>query len=255
MLVLILAVAAAVGAVLAAAFLSRKSRHGADDHEPGGTTAGHAGSMLSALFLLAFAIAIVVPWTTADSARQNTQAESQAIVDAYWAAAALPAPAGSQVQASLRDYVRFVLDDEWRLMKKGRLSSEGWTRLDTLRAQVTSLRVTGAVAEDARATVLDRIRDLSAARGRRSVDAKAAPPAGLLVLTVLAGLLVGAFPFMAGARPRGMALVPMAAMAGMLAIGIYLVFDISHAFTGALRVTPDAYVAAQHEFPHIPESR
>lgn len=254
MLVLILAVVAAVSAVIAAAFLFRRSRHGVDDHEPHGATAGHAGSMLSALFLLAFAIVIVVPWTSADAARQNTQTESQAIVDAYWAAAQLPAPYGAQVQASLRDYVHFVVDDEWPLMKKGRLSPEGWTRLDTLRAQVTSLDVTGA-AQDARATLLDRLRDMAAARGQRSVDAKSAPPAGLLFLTVLAAFLVVAFPFLAGARPRGAALIPLGAMVAMLAVGLYLAFDIEHVFTGALRVKPDAYTAAQQEFPHIPESR
>lgn len=254
MLVLILAVVAAVSAVVAAAFLFRRSRHGVDDHDPGGATAGHAGSMLSALFLLAFAIVIVVPWTSADAARQNTQTESQAIVDAYWAAAALPAPYGAQVQASLRDYVHFVVADEWPLMKKGRLSPEGWARLDTLRAQVTGLNVTGA-AQDARTTLLDRLRDIAAARGQRSVDAKAAPPAGLLFLTVLAAFLVVAFPFLAGARPRGAALVPLGAMVAMLAVGLYLAFDIEHVFTGALRVRPGAYVTAQQAFPHIPESR
>lgn len=254
MVVLILAVVAAVSAVIAAAFLFRRSRHGVDDHEPHGATAGHAGSMLSALFLLAFAIVIVVPWTSADAARQNTQTESQSIVDAYWAAAELPAPYGAQVQASLRDYVHFIVADEWPLMKKGRLGSDGWARLDALRAQVTSLNVTGA-AQDARATLLDRIRDMSAARGERSVDARSAPPAGLLLLTVLAAVLVAGFPFLAGARPRGTALVPLAAMVAMLAVGLYLVFDIEHVFTGALRVKPDAYVWAQQEFPHIPESR
>src|SRR3954464_13836200 len=119
MLVCISAVVAAVGVVVIAALLFRKSGRGTEDGDPGGATAGHAGSMLSALFLLAFAIAIIVPWTAADSARQNTQAESQAIVDAYWSAAALPAPAGSEVQASLRDYVRFVISREWPLMGKG----------------------------------------------------------------------------------------------------------------------------------------
>ncbi|GAA4632356.1 hypothetical protein GCM10023196_065480 [Actinoallomurus vinaceus] len=255
MLVFTLAVVAAVGAVFAAAFLFRKSRHGAEDRGPASTTAGHAGSMLSSLFLLAFAIAIVVPWTTADSARQNTEAESQSIVDAYWAAAALPAPAGTQVQASLRDYVRFVVDHEWKLMAKGRLSQEGWARLDALRAQVTNLRVSGTAAETARSTFLDRIRDMSSARGQRAVDAKSQPPQGLMALTVVTAILVCAFPFLAGARPRGMALIPAAAMAAMLTVGIYVAFDISHVFRGALRVKPDAFTAAQQEFPRIPESR
>src|SRR3954469_10677246 len=120
--ILMAVVAGGVGAI--AALLFRTLGHDTDDRKPDGATAGHAGSMLSALFLLAFAIAIVVPWTTADSARENTYAESQAIVDAYWSTAALPTPINRQVQTELRDYVRFVLDREWRMMAGGRLSLE-----------------------------------------------------------------------------------------------------------------------------------
>jgi hypothetical protein len=255
MFVCVLAVIAAVGVVTTAALLFRKFGRGSEDRDPAGATATHAGAMLSALFLLAFAIAIVVPWTTADSARQNTYAESQAIVDAYWAASALPPPAGRQVQADLRDYVQLLVGREWRLMRKGRLSQEGWERLDALRAEVMYLRADNDDQKDARTTLLEHVQAMSAARGQRAMDAKARPPAGLLYMTVLTGLVVGLFPFLAGARPRGMAIVPLGVMAAMLGVGIYLTFDVSHVFTGALRVKPDAFTIAQQTFPQIPESR
>jgi hypothetical protein len=252
MLVYALAVAAAIGLVVIAAVLFRKLGRDTEDREPDGATAGHAGAMLSALFLLAFAIAIVVPWTTADSARQNTYAESQAIVDAYWSTAALPAPINRQVQSELRDYVRFVLDREWRMMAGGRLSLEGWSRIETMRVQVTGVGVTTDDARDARNLVLEKIRDLAAARRQRAADATSAPPAGLLVMMVLTGLLVAIFPFLAGARPAGMAVVPLVVMAALLGIGVYMAFDISHVFDGGLAVTPDAFSAALQEFHQVP---
>src|SRR3954466_13642161 len=104
MLVSSLAVVAAVGVVAMAAWLFARWGRGSDDGRHDGTTSKHTGAMLSALFLMAFAIAIVVPWTTADAARQNTHAESQAVVGAYWSAAELPAPVGPRVQAGMRDY-------------------------------------------------------------------------------------------------------------------------------------------------------
>jgi hypothetical protein len=87
------------------------------------------------------------------------------------------------------------------------------------------------------------------------MDAKTRPPAGLLYMTVLAGLVVLVFPFLAGARPRPLTVVPLGVMAALLGVGIFLAFDISHVFTGALRVKPDAYAAAQQQFQQIPESR
>lgn len=255
MLVCILAVVAAVGVVVLAATLFRRFGRGADDGDPGGTTASHAGSMLSAMFLLVFAIAIVVPWTTADSARENAYTESRALVEAYWAASALPQPEGREVQGDLRGYTDLVVGGEWRLMKKGRLSQEGDDRLNALRNRVLNLPASTDDQKNDRTAVLEQIQALDAARGQRAMDAKARPPMGLLWMSVVTGVIVMIFPFLAGARPRGLTVVPLAVMAGLLGVGLYLAFDISHTFTGALRVKPDAYLAAQHQFTQIPESR
>ncbi|MDN3360020.1 DUF4239 domain-containing protein [Actinomadura sp. DC4] len=255
MLVCILAVVTAVGVVIVAALLFRKSGRGTDDGDPGGATAGHAGSMLSALFLLVFAIAIVVPWTTADSARENAYSESRVLVEAYWAASALPAPEGREVQADLRGYTDLLVGNEWRLMKKGHLSAEGDTRLNALRSKVLGLPAVTDDQKDDRTAVLEQIQALSAARGQREMDAGSNSPVGLLYMTIFAGIIVMIFPFLAGARPRVMTLVPLCVMAAMLGAGIYLAFNIAHTYTGALRVRTDAYVAAQHQFQQIPESR
>ncbi len=254
MLVCLLAIAAAVGVVALAAFLFRRLVEGTDDHAPNGPTANYAGSMLSSLFLLVFAIAIVVPWTTADAARQNTNAESQAAVEAYWSASRLPAPAGAQVQQQVRDYVGFVVHKEWPLMASGQLSPEGGSRLDALRNQVAGLTVTGDDAKAAKSDLLDDMKDISAARRQREADARAQPPAGVLPLAIFTGLTVILFPFLAGARPRGNALVPLTLMAALLGFGIYLAWHITHVFDSGLSVGPDAFQTALSEFQRIPWS-
>jgi hypothetical protein len=251
MLVCVVAVAAAMGVVGVAALLFRKLDTGTDDRDPGGPSISHAGAMLSALFLLVFAIAIIVPWTTADAARQNTYAESQAAVETYWAAAGLSAPVEAQVRSGLRSYIGFIVDNEWQQMAQGQLGSDGAARLDTLRNQVSALSVISDDDQEAKSSVLDHIRDMSAARSQRAADAHATPPAGLLTLTILTGLVIILFPFLAGARPRGMTLVPLTLMAGMLGFGVYMTYDISHVFAGALAVGPDAFLAALQEFQRI----
>lgn len=246
-----LAVAAAVGVVALTALAFRMAGKGSPDGRADGPSAGHAGSMLSAMFLLVFAIAIIVPWTTADAARQNTYGESRSAVDAYWAAAGLPGTGPETVRAGLRDYITFVVGDEWDAMRDGRLHPVGTERLDALRTRVTSMEATEAEAMEARADVLEHLAALSGARALRAADAAAAPPPGVLVLTVVTGLLVIVFPFLAGARPRGAALVPLLAMAALLGFGALLTWDISHVFDGPLAVGPDAFQGALEEFARI----
>lgn len=251
MVAYVLSVIAAVGLVGAAAFTFRLAGKGSDDRDAGGPSAGHAGAMLSALFLLVFAIAIIVPWTTADAARQNTQVESRAVVDAYWTAAGLPADMVGPVRTGLREYVTFVVEDEWPRMARGNLDPMGGVRLDELRSRITELTSDDEDVREARAGMLDHLADITAARAQRAADAAAAPPSGLLTLTILTGLSVVLFPFLAGARPRGITLLPLVAMAAMLGFGTYLTWDITQAFDGPLAVGPDAFTAALHEFARV----
>ncbi|WP_141575162.1 DUF4239 domain-containing protein [Actinomadura sp. WMMA1423] len=251
MIIYFAAAACAVGVVIAASRLVRRTRGTVDDDAPDGPTSSHTGAMLSALFLLAFAIAIVVPWTTADSARSNTYTESQAITEAYWAAERLPAVDARRVQEGLITYVELVRGPEWRLMKHGRLSSRGWAELDGLRHEVIAIQAPTDEAKDARGAVLDHLGEVSAARRQRAADAATTPPAGLLAVTFLTGVVVLLLPFLVGARPRGMALVPLALMAGLLAAGTYLTIDISHVFTGALAVGPEAFTSLHADLQRI----
>ncbi|MBO2455040.1 DUF4239 domain-containing protein [Actinomadura barringtoniae] len=251
MTVYVLAAACAVLLVLIAGRLVRRVNKASDDDAPDGPTNGYTGAMLSALFLLAFAIAIVVPWTNTDAARVNTYTESEAVVEGAWAASRLPAPDGQRVVAELRGYVEQVRGPEWDRMADGQMTGDGWARLERLRREVAGLRLKGDDQEEIRTSVLDHLAEISAARRQRAMDAKATPPAGLLVVTVATGLIVLLFPFLSGARPRGMSLIPMVLMAALLGIGTWLCFDISHAFAGALAVRPDAFNAVLTELQRI----
>ncbi|WP_026411169.1 DUF4239 domain-containing protein [Actinomadura oligospora] len=253
MLVYLFAAACAVAVVVIASRLLRRVGRGTDDDATDGPTNGHAGAMLSALFLLAFAIAIVVPWTTTDAARSNTYAEAQALSETYWAAGRLDPADAARTRAELADYAGFVRRTEWPLMRDHRrLSADGWARLDKLRRETIAVPFKdGDDSQDARNAVLDHLTEVSAARHQRAMDARAHPPTGLLVIAILTGLIVIVLPLLGGARPRGMTLIPLGLMAAALAVGIYLVLDISHAFSGALAVHPDAFTAVAGEFSRI----
>lgn len=222
------------------------------DGEPDGPTASHSGAMFSALFLLVFAIAIIVPWTVADSARQNTYAEAQSLTEAYWNAGDLPAENALATRGALREYTAFVAGREWRLLAKGELAEAGWARLNTLRAELGTLEPKDKTEKEALAAVEAQLEQVYAARRQRAVDAQASLPAGVLVLTVLTAGLVLAFPLLSGARPRGSVRFTYLLLAGSLAFGVYLAFAINHTFTGPLGVDSSAFESAEREFQQIP---
>ncbi|MDX6743649.1 hypothetical protein [Actinocorallia sp. A-T 12471] len=251
----ILCALAAVVLVLLLARLTqrRDSWDGDGDSAPDGPTAGHAGATMSALFLLVFAIAVIVPWTAADAARQNTHAEAQSLVEAYWTAGALPPQGRDAVRDGLRAYTGFVIEDEWPVMREeSKLTAEGWHRLDDFRGRLASLTYTNADHKDALDDIRDEVREVYAARRQRASDAEATLPSGVLLFTVVTGLAMIVLPFLLGARPQGRALLPLALMAAMLGVSVYLVFDIDHVFAGSLGVLPTAFETAVAEFDRVP---
>lgn len=248
----VFAAIAAMLLVSLAAFLHHKYGKGKVDIEPDGPTAGHARSMLSSLFLLVFAIGVIVPWTTGNAARDNTHTEAQALTEAYWSAGLLPGSAPAQVRAELRDYTSFVVGKEWRVMASGRLSDTGWAKLDALRAQLSAMRFTAKEDQAAQSDVLGQLRAVYQARRQRAADAGAALPSAVLFFTVLTGFLIIGYPYLSGARPQGMALASFLIVTGLLGIGIFMVFYDDHTFAGGLAVKPDAFVGALHEYQRIP---
>jgi hypothetical protein len=221
------------------------------DTAPDGVSGSHGGAMIKSLFLMAFAIGLIVPWTTNDTARQNTYAEAQAIVEAYWQANRLPAAEAAIVHADLRNYTNFAIHGEWPVLANGELSQQGWNLLDNLRGNLMSLHYTDKFSADADTAVLNHVSDVYAARRQRAVDAAASLPEAVIVFAVITGLLVILFPFLAGVRPHGKALVPMVLTSALIGVGLFLVVDNNHTFSGGIAVQPEAFQSALTEMQRI----
>lgn len=247
----ILAALAAIALVVIVDVIAAKAGRGKLDTAPDGVSGSHGGAMIKSLFLMAFAIGLIVPWTTNDTARQNTYAEAQAVVEAYWQANRLPGAEAATVHRNLANYTSFVIHDEWPVMASGQLSQQGWTMLDSLRGNLMSVDYTNKPADDADSAVLSQISDVYAARRQRAVDAAASLPEAVIVFSVITGLLVILYPFLAGVRPHGKALIPIVLTSALIGAGLYLVIDNNHTFSGGIAVQPEAFQSALAEMQRI----
>jgi hypothetical protein len=247
----ILAALAAVALVVVVDVVSSRFGRGKVDDSPDGVAGSHGGAMIKSLFLMAFAIGLIVPWTTNDSARQNTYAEAQAIVEAYWQANRLPVAEAATVHSDLRSYTNFVIHGEWPVMEKGGLSQQGWNMLDDMRGSLMSLNYSDKFAADADTAVLNQVSNIYAARRQRAVDVDATLPDAVIVFAITTGLLVIIYPFLVGIRPRGKAIAPILLTSALVGAGLFLIVDNNHTFSGGIGVKPDAFQSALQEMQRI----
>ena len=247
----VLAALTAVALVVIVDVVSSRIGKGKVDAAPDGVAGSHGGAMIKSLFLMAFALGLILPWTTNDSARQNTYAEAQAVIEAYWQANRLPAAEAAIARGDLRNYTTFVINDEWPVMAKGELSQQGWTMLDNMRGNLMSLNYADKFSTDADTAVLNQVSDIYAARRQRAVDADASLPEAVIIFAVITGVLVIIYPFLVGVRPRGKAIAPILLTSALIGAGLFLIVDNNHVFSGGIAVKPDAFQSALQEMQRI----
>jgi hypothetical protein len=247
----VLAALAAIVLVGVVDVVAARLGRGKVDTASDGVSGSHGGAMIKSLFLMAFAIGLIVPWTTNDTARQNTYAESQAIVEAYWQANRLPAAEAAIVHSDLRNYTNYVINGEWPVLGTGQLSQQGWTMLDSLRGNLMSVNYPDKPSADADTAVVSHVSEVYAARRQRAVDAAATLPEAVIIFAVITGLLVILYPFLAGVRPHGKALLPILLTSALIGAGLFLVIDNNHTFSGGIAVKPDAFQSALIEMQRV----
>ena len=135
MLICIIAAAAAIGVVVLAAVAFRLLGRGANDRDPKGATAGHAGGMLSAFSPARLrhrgGRAMDDGGRGSPEHLRREPGDRPGLLVGFRAARARTGPGANE----LRGYVVLVRATEWPLMGKGQLSPQGWTLLDTLRGR------------------------------------------------------------------------------------------------------------------------
>jgi hypothetical protein len=152
------------------------------------------------------------------------------------------------VRERITGYVHAVIVDDWPAMARGTMSASANQALDALYLSVLSLNPITPHDSAMMAALLTELDTVTQGRRMRLVLAPGVVP-GVLWVALSAGAVVTlGFTFFFGTRSvRAQAL-----MSGMLAavtfMGLFVVIEIGHPFTGPVRVGPEALESAMDAF-------
>jgi hypothetical protein len=224
--------ACAILAVIVATII--KDRGG----EPEDVTIGFLGPSLAALYLLVLAVALATEWQTTGSANQATASEASAVRELYWSADGFAPAQQAVVQADVRAYAKTVVDHDWPQMVHGSLDSKSEQQLIAMNNYVLKINPQDGAATNAQLQATTQLGALFTARDQRAANAAARLPQGLLAGVIATSLVVGAFPFACGISATKRSVVLAAVQAALVGIGIVVVFQLDHVYSGPLAVSP-----------------
>jgi hypothetical protein len=211
--------------------------------EPEDVTIGFLGPSLAALYLLVLALSVAAEWGTIADAHQGATTEASALHQLYWSAEGLPAGAGAVLENEVRTYASAVVNHDWQEMRQGKLDDETEDLLGDMKATILKVNPPNSAASAAQNDALNQIDTLAAVRAQREDDAGVGLPSGILAGVIATSLVVALFPFAVGIRPVLPSIILASMQAALVVIGVVVVFQLDHAYSGPLAVQPDPMVA------------
>jgi hypothetical protein len=216
--------------------------------EPEDVTIGFLGPSMAALYLLVLAVSLATEWQAIGNASQAATSEASAVRELYWSAVGLPPAQQAFVQDHVRAYAMTVVDHDWPQMRRGTLDDVSEQQLITLNNYVLKINPQDAAATNAQQQATTQLSILFSMRDQRESDAATRLPLGLLAGVIVTSLVVAAFPFACGISATRRSVVLAALDAALVGIGVVVVFQLNHVYSGPLAVSPAPIQSVLQQF-------
>jgi hypothetical protein len=207
--------------------------------EPEDVTLGFLGPSLAALYLLVLALALAAEWGWISDAHQAIATEASALRQLNWAAEGLPAGPATALEGEVRSYASAVVNHDWPQMQQGSLDDRTLDLLGAMKATVLKVNPPTSAASAAQNDALNQLTTLAAVRSQREDDAQVELPKGVLAGVIATSLVVALFPFAVGIKPVLPSIILAAMQAALVVIGVVVVFQLDHPYSGPLAVQPE----------------
>ena len=252
----------AVLAVAAQALFNRIVPH--ERLLPHHDVAGFLVAVVGVLYAVVLGFVVVTSWAGFDSAQQNADVEAGDVGDAFGFAQMLPEPRRDHIRRNLAAYALEVRNHEWEAMSRGSQDPRARALLiRAIQALADPYQRPSSDFDDAlnrmttRQAVTASLRDIADNRRLRIIqaDRRLSPALGLAL--IVGALMVLAFVFLFGVDDRVLQFTMTAIVAGCIGLLLGVVFEFSAPYSGALRVSPQAwtYVIVNNHFEEIARSR
>ena len=204
-----------------------------------------SGSMLQAVMVfygLAVALIAVSVFETYSDVSAIVSREASELSALYRDASSYPEPTRQQLQAELRDYTRYVIDEAWPAQRTGAVALQGVAMLNRFQATMTRFEPATEGQRALHAEALRAYNQLVEARSMRIDAALGSGLPGVLWVVVLVGAAIGlATTFFFKVEDVRLHCVMVALLAAFIGLVIFMILAFDRPFRGDLGLEPDPY--------------
>ena len=197
--------------------------------------------MIGTLYAVLIAFAIFVVWNGFKDAGSNLEHEANEVGDLSRMSTVMPGPLRQNIHTALIEYISSVLDDEFSAMEQGRDSQRTWNAVQKLWDVYGSGQPDNPQMQAYYAESLRHLNELANARRVRLFTSRGTVPTSLWCLLFCGGMVLVAFTYLFGHESVWSQAAMTAALAGVLAFSLFLIFSLDSPYSGVTRVNPEPF--------------
>jgi hypothetical protein len=194
------------------------------------------------VYAILIAIAAIAVWEPHTDAREATSREAADMIEIQQLTTGLPAVSRPVIQRLTVAYTESVITQEWpELHDEHKQSPESATLFQQLRTTIEKVNLNSNQEQSAYDQVLGRVSDAADARRIRIASAEKGMPPLLWPVLIISSLVSIGFLYLFGLDrtfPNG---IMMATVGGMIALVLFVVFQIEYPFSRALAIDVDPF--------------
>jgi hypothetical protein len=202
------------------------------------------GAMMQSVMMfygLAVALIAVSVWQTYADTQKIISNEASAIAVLYRNVSTYPEPQRTQLQTTLKNYTRYVIDEAWPVQRQGLVPYGGISHMNKLQTQFASIEPE-TEAEKARHIIALGVFNQLLESRRLRLDAVHTRVPGIMWGVVIIGALIGlttSFFFRVADVRLHYALVGL--LAAFIGLVMFMILAFDRPFRGDLGLSPESY--------------
>jgi hypothetical protein len=202
-------------------------------------------SILGTMYAVIVGFMLYTVWTNFGVASVNADNEANAVVNLHRLAAGLPAEQGVKMRELAEEYADAVVDREWSMMAKGKISPESSQISRTMWHTLMSIQSPSWTQITAEDHALYELSSLTEHRQMRQLQITSKLPAILWGVLLAGGALTIFSACMFGTESGLIHGIQVFSFSLLVAMALIAIADIDRPFQGTVHVSADAFRRAQ----------
>lgn len=212
-----------------------------ENHE----VAGFIYNAFMLIYAVLVAFVVFVSWTDYSESKRNVEMEANLIVDVFSDSRGLPDTMRTAVRTAIAEYVRLVINEEWKEMEHGRFSHAAREKLaklwDIYFTSDMNLLPNQAAYEES----LSRLNDLGEYRRMRIFSSRDQVPGLIWLVLIICALCSVTYTFFFGVKNLKAQYIMTSVLALINALILYLIFVLDHPFKGTGKISSGTFMSVE----------